>query len=111
MSNVCPTVRQRLTIIMPNITNETSNESAVCYATGWPRSQNLSITLQNNCDIRTDEVKEIDRYTTAVFFTLHNIRRTCKRITCQTESRRITKQIHVIPSKNYKPYLYILHTK
>ena len=110
MSNVCPTVRQRLTIIMPNITNETSNEPAVCYATGWPRPQNLSITSQNNCDITTDGVKEIDRYTTAVFFALHNIRRNCKRITCQTESRSITKRIHVIPSKNYKPYLYILRT-
>jgi len=96
-------------MIIANITNESSNELAVCYATGWPRPINLHITSQDDCAITTNEVKIIDRYTTAVFFSLHNVRRSCNRITCQTESRHITKRIHVVSSKNYKLIVYIWH--
>ena len=95
---LCPTVQQKLMIVMSNVTIEGSDESAVCYATGWPRPKHLQIHSQDSCAIITDDVRVIDHYSTAVFFTF-KANSSCEWISCQTTLRRITKEIQIIQSK------------
>ncbi|XP_065905002.1 uncharacterized protein [Dysidea avara] len=88
-------IQQKLMIVMSNVTIEGSDESAVCYATGWPRPKHLQIHSQDSCAIITDDVRVIDHYSTAVFFTF-KANSSCEWISCQTTSRRITKEIQII---------------
>jgi len=93
-------------MIVPNIASKGSAEPAVCYATGWPQPKHLQVYSQSNSSlITTRDVKVIDRYTTAVFFSFKVLLNSSTEwISCRTTSRRITKKIHIIPGKMYSIY-------
>ena len=87
---------QEVKIILPEEIY-TAKEDGVCFVSGWPRPQNMSIHT-HECEMTSKHIQVIDLYTIATFFTLQVVNNSCERISCQS-SNSITKPVHIRYSK------------
>ena len=75
-------------IILPNPVDNNVQEIGACLVKAWPpliSDSEMDVWTDNNCAITKGPIKNIDMYTTAIFFTLDDINSFCLQVTCWTQ--------------------------
>ena len=75
-------------MVFPNPVDTNVPETGVCLVKAWPplnTSDEMDVFTDSNCAITKGSIKNIDMYTTAIFFTLDNINSLCLQVDCWTQ--------------------------
>ena len=81
-------VYPEIEIIFPNPVDRNDQETGVCFVKTWPpltTNDEMDVLTDDNCPITKGPIKNIDMYTTAIFFTLDDINSFCLQLKCWTQ--------------------------
>ena len=81
-------VSPEVKMIFPNPVDTNVPETGVCLVKAWPpliTTDEMDVFTDSNCAITKGSIKNIDMYTTAMFFTLDDINSFCLQVNCWTQ--------------------------
>ena len=87
-------------MVFPNPVDTDAQETGVCLVKAWPpliTSDEMDVYTDSNCAITKGSIKNVDMYTTALFFTLDHINSKCRQVNCWTQFD--TKTVPITISK------------